>query len=155
MAERNISATQAKTPETEESIPKLHQLIREPTHITCSSSTLIDLIYTNCPVKVVCAGVSHLGIIDHSLVSVYRKRGVERSGRGHKTITYRKFKNYSREIFWIDIAAQQWDDLQLFDDPNRICGSRGKLYFLLFLTNMLSFGLSVLAPQGVHGWHRS
>ena len=41
----------------------LHPFIREPTRITSSSSTLIDLIFTNCPDKVVCSGVSHVGII--------------------------------------------------------------------------------------------
>ena len=52
----------------------LHQLIGEPTHITSSSSTLIDLIFTNCPDKVVCSGVSHVGISDHNLVYVYQGR---------------------------------------------------------------------------------
>ena len=34
----------------------LHQLLREPTRITCSSSTLIHLIFANCPKKVVFFG---------------------------------------------------------------------------------------------------
>ena len=37
----------------------LHQLISEPTRITDKSSTLIDLIYSNCPERVVCSGVAH------------------------------------------------------------------------------------------------
>ena len=46
----------------------LHQLINEPTRITETSQTLIDLIYTNCPDKIVCSGVRHIGISDHSIV---------------------------------------------------------------------------------------
>ena len=38
----------------------LQQLITEPTRITESSSTLIDLISTNCADRVVCCGVSHI-----------------------------------------------------------------------------------------------
>lgn len=49
----------------------LHQLINEPTRITETSQTLIDLIYTNCPDKIVCSGVRHIGISDHSIVFAY------------------------------------------------------------------------------------
>ena len=45
----------------------LQQLITEPTRTTPSSATLID-IYTNCPDKVVCSGVRHISINDHSIV---------------------------------------------------------------------------------------
>ena len=37
----------------------LHQLISEHTRITDKSSTLIALIFTNTPDRVVCSGVSH------------------------------------------------------------------------------------------------
>ena len=51
----------------------LHQVINEPTRITISSSTMIDLIFTNTVDKIVCSGVSHVGISDHSLVYAFRK----------------------------------------------------------------------------------
>ena len=41
----------------------LHQLINEPTLVTDTTSTLIDLIYTNYPNKVVCSGVYHVSIM--------------------------------------------------------------------------------------------
>ena len=44
----------------------LHQLISEPTRITETFSTMFDLIFTNTPDKIVCFGVSHVGISDHS-----------------------------------------------------------------------------------------
>lgn len=45
----------------------LKQLITEPTRIMPSSSTLIDVIFTNLPNNTTCSGVSHIGISDHSL----------------------------------------------------------------------------------------
>ena len=54
----------------------LSQLINEPTRVTDFSSTLIDHIFTNTPDKVVCSGVSHISISDHSLVYAYRKLSV-------------------------------------------------------------------------------
>ena len=48
----------------------LHQLISEPTRITETSSTMIDHIFTNTPDKIVCSGVSHVGISDHSLLRI-------------------------------------------------------------------------------------
>ena len=51
----------------------LNQLINEPTRVTESSSTLIDLIFTNHADKVSCSGVSHhwhqLAIIASSMFS--------------------------------------------------------------------------------------
>ena len=96
----------------------LHQLIREATPITSSSSTLIDLIFTNCPDKVVCSGVSHVGISDPTLVYVYRKLCIDRSGSGHKTVSYRKFKHFRSESFRNDIASQSCYDLLMFEDRN-------------------------------------
>ena len=49
----------------------LHQLINEPTHVTDTTSTLIDLLYTNYPDKVVSSGVCHVSISDHSLIFAY------------------------------------------------------------------------------------
>ena len=46
----------------------LQQLIIDPTRCIESSSTLIDLIFTNSLERVVCSGVSHISISDHFLV---------------------------------------------------------------------------------------
>ena len=46
----------------------LKLLIDEPTRITPSSSSLIDLIFTSHQDNIICSGVSHVGISDHSLV---------------------------------------------------------------------------------------
>ena len=59
-----------------------------------------------------------MGISDHNLVYVYRKLCIDRSGSGHKTVTYRKFKNFRSESFRNDIASQSWDDLLMLEDQN-------------------------------------
>ena len=64
----------------------LQQLITEPTRITPTSATLIDVIFTNCPDRVVCSGVRHLSISDHSLVFAYRKLSIIGTSRGHNVM---------------------------------------------------------------------
>ena len=96
----------------------LHQLINEPTRVTDTTSTLIDLIYTNYPDKVVCSGVCHVSISDHSLIFAYRKLSIGVASKRHNTIKYRSFKNFNRDYFRSDIASQNWDALDNFQDPN-------------------------------------
>ena len=50
------------------SIHQLEQLIKEPTRVTKSSATTIDLIFTNMVDNIATSGVIHLGISDHSLI---------------------------------------------------------------------------------------
>ena len=69
----------------------LHQLISEPTWITDKSSTLIDLISTNCPERVVCSGVAYISISDHSLVYAFHILSIN-FRKGHTSITYRNLK---------------------------------------------------------------
>ena len=97
----------------------LHQqLISEPTRITKSSSTLIDLIFTNSPDKIVCSGVSHISISDHSLIYAFRKLSTGLFTKGHSTVTYRKFKNFDSASFRNDIWLQNWDEIRAHDNPN-------------------------------------
>ena len=56
------------------------QLITEPTRITLSSRSLIDLCITNTPTKVTKFGVVHLAISDHALIYMTYKVQHERAG---------------------------------------------------------------------------
>ena len=99
----------------------LHQLITEPTRITEKSATLIDVIFTNCPDKVSCSGVRHIGISDHSIVFAYRKLTINGLDKGHTSICYRNFRNFDRDKFRNDVATQDWDCVNNFShDPNRM-----------------------------------
>ena len=64
----------------------LSQLIIEPTRITPISSTLIAVILTNDPSRIISSGVLHIGISDHSLVYAVRKFVIP-SKNTHKYIT--------------------------------------------------------------------
>lgn len=87
----------------------LKQLINQPTRITESSSTLIDLIFTNYIDRVSCSEVSHIGISDHNLVYVYGKPFYsDLSSKGHSFISYRNFRNFNRENFRNEICQQDW-----------------------------------------------
>ena len=81
-------------------------------------STLIDLKYTNCPDKVICSGVCHVSISDHSLIYIYRKLTIGAVTKGHNTIKYRNFKNLNRDRFRSDIASINWDTVNNYRDPN-------------------------------------
>ena len=47
----------------------------------------ISQIETNCPERVVCSGVAHISISDHSLVYAFRKLSIN-FRKGHTSITY-------------------------------------------------------------------
>ena len=66
----------------------LQQLINEPVRVTDTTSTLGDLIYTNYDNKVVCSGVCHVRMSDHSLISAYRKFSIGVASKRHTTIKY-------------------------------------------------------------------
>ena len=109
-------------------IYNLYQLIDSPTRITNSSSTLIDVIFTNCQNNIVSAGVSHVSRSDHSLVYVFRKISINLS-KGHSTLTYRKFNNFDSASFRCDISTQDWDRVNNYDDPNVIWDIWKNLFF--------------------------
>ena len=96
----------------------LEQLINEPTRITPTTSTLIDLIFTNRPENVYWSGVSHIAISDHSLVYAYRKISIPTFSKGINLITYRQFKHFNSVNFYADILAQTWDSIKQLYDPN-------------------------------------
>ena len=113
----------------------LQQLITEPTRITPTSATLIGAIFTNCPDRVVCSGVRHISISDHSLVFAYRKLSINGTSRGHNVITYRNFRKFSRKIFLMMLHLNV--ETKYTVQPIRmICGYNGKGCFSLSLTNM-------------------
>ena len=72
----------------------LEKLIEEPTRITESTSTMIDLIFANTPGNVACSGVCHVGISDHILIYAFRKLSTGRSNVAHKTINLQKFQKF-------------------------------------------------------------
>ena len=102
----------------------------EPTRIAKTSSTLIEVIFTNCLDRVVCSGVSQTSFSHHSVVSAFRKISFESSSKGHNTVLYRKYKNFD---FRNDISIKKWDCINIYNDPS---GQLGKLYFFNVSSNI-------------------
>jgi len=96
------------------------QLITEPTRITQMSSTLIDVIFTNCPDNVLCSGVCHVSISDHCMIFAYRKLYLKEMTGSHNTITYRNFRNFNRINFQNDIISQSWNKITSLTDSDEM-----------------------------------
>ena len=78
-------------------IYEIEQLINEPTRITATSSTLIDLCLTNMPTNTFKSGVPHLSISDHPPIYMIRK--AHYTPQGPRIIITRSMKNFNREAF--------------------------------------------------------
>ena len=94
----------------------LSQLISEPTRITKTTKTLIDVCFTNNPERITDSGVNHLGISDHSIVFMTRKARYEPIPS--RIVQMRKLKNLDTEMFLSDLEQMPWTDVLTFEDPN-------------------------------------
>ena len=115
-------------------IYQLQQLINHPTRITETSSTLIDVIITNMPSRIVTSGVIHIGISDHSLIYAVRKFSIPSKNKP-KYLTSRQFKNFKAEKFRSELKNVPWDAiLTNTNDPNELWG-KWKEVFLSIANN--------------------
>ena len=81
----------------------LQQIIKEPTRVTLTTSTLVDHITTSCIGSILEAGVQKITLIDHYLIFCIRKLNAFNSG-GHKTIRTRNMKKFNEEAFLAHVA---------------------------------------------------
>ena len=86
----------------------LNQLVDEPTRITETSSTLIDLILSNSDHAKDCE-VHDIGLSDHCFVCV--KRGQVKIERHPKFVESRSFKNFSQEVFLERLGNLDWSNV--------------------------------------------
>ena len=92
----------------------LEQLILQPTRITPSSKSLIDLLFTNSCHRVVDCGVINLTLSDHSLIFCVLKSGCPKApGR---SIQCRSYKNYSKANFVNELKGINWETVE--NDPD-------------------------------------
>ena len=94
---------------------QFQQLINEPTRITPNSSTLIDIILSNEPSRILKSRVVHMGLSDHSMVYAIRKIAMS-SKNTHKHLTTRSFKNVFRE----DLKSAPWESLRNCTTPDEM-----------------------------------
>ena len=113
---------------------QLPQLINSPTRITESTSTLIDLIRTNMPSRIVSSGVIHTGISDHSLVYAVRKFSIPR--KKSKYITTRQFKKFKVDELRKELKKAPWDTiLNNHQDNPEVMWNKWKEIFLTIADN--------------------
>ena len=73
------------------------QLINEPTRITQTTRTILDLAFVSKPEMVTASGVHHLGLSDHSLIYVVRK--CKKIKSPPKITKSRSYKNFTDTNF--------------------------------------------------------
>ena len=101
-------------------------LINEPTRVTETSASTIDLILSNTPENIVSSGVSHVGISDHSLIYAVRKFVSPKSKSIMREV--RDFKHFSDRDFYNDLSQVPWEIITTFSDPNE-CWCVWKSFF--------------------------
>ena len=120
----DVNSDYAKTPldihaRTLQFIPsvyQLEQLIKEPTRVTISSATTINLIFTNIADNIETFGVIHLGVSVHSLIYAVRKFAVLKTRQTIKEV--RNFKHFVEVDFINDLRRVSWQNVECFDDSN-------------------------------------
>ena len=95
---------------------QLSQIIDQPTRITATSKTLIDVFITNNLSRVVTKGVVDWGASDHRLVYFVRKLAVP-SKNGHKYVSSRSFKIFHPDSFSQDLEAVPWESINSLESP--------------------------------------
>ena len=77
----------------------LTQMIKSPTRITCSSTSLIDHKLASLPDRISQEGVMNVGLSDHQLIYCTRKISRVKTGGVHKKIKFRSLKNYAIDAY--------------------------------------------------------
>ena len=92
------------------------QFIGQPTRVTKTSATLIDLVLANNPESISNIGGVNLGISDHSLLFAVQKMVPPKNQRPYKE--FRNFKNFNEGQFLEELNTIPWDYVNQFNDPN-------------------------------------
>ena len=94
----------------------LKQLIKSPTRVTCSTSTLIDHIVATSRVSQ--KGVIDVGISDHQLIFCTRKISRLKTGGIHKYLNFHSFKNYTVDSYKEALKQLDFPNYETSDDVN-------------------------------------
>lgn len=85
----------------------LHQPIKEPTRVSSSTQTIIDLVLVSEKSKITKSGVINYGLSDHSMVFCTRK--IKKAVLNcHSSIRTRSLKRYSKEAVDNCLKVVNW-----------------------------------------------
>ena len=105
------------------------QLITSPTRTTPTSTSLIDHIYTNNPSAVVTTDVSDISISDRNPISCTRSIKLPKpEPKGHTKISFRSFKHFNQNAFFVDLTCTPFDNVHQHTDPNEALAVWYKLF---------------------------
>ena len=93
------SLSNVKTLQEITQLYQLTQVINEPTRVTKSTKSILDVCITSSPDKIIPSGVVHLGISDHSLVYATRKLNSVIKGDRQNLVEFRNFRKFNVESF--------------------------------------------------------
>ena len=93
------------------------QVITEPTRITATSSTLIDLMLTSSPENVKAHGVVDTpGISDHCMI--FMAYSLKKPKFKAKMITRRDFRKFNKDAYMRDMEFAPWGNIEAVDDDD-------------------------------------
>ena len=97
----------------------LNQMVKTPTRVTTSSSTLIDHIYTTTPDLVESVSVPPLSVSDHFPVCCQISTKVPKQRqKQHTSILYRSMKNFHMGSFCHDLHLAPFHHVYNFSEPD-------------------------------------
>ena len=96
----------------------LKQLIQSPTHVTCSTSTLIDHILTSAPSRVSQKDEINVGVSDNQLIFCTRKISRIKTGGAHKYLNFHSLKNYIADYYKEVLKQIDFPNYKDFGDVN-------------------------------------
>ena len=110
-------------------LAELHQLstlIKKPTRITGTSTSLIDVIFTSKPRSFRSSGVNDIGISDHSLVYAVMRSHCPRPCM--KIKNKRSFKHFDQDLFSRNVSQIPFHVGYVFDDVDDVAWAWGKIF---------------------------
>ena len=97
----------------------LNQLIKSPTRVTHSSSSIIDHIYSTNEQAISEILVPKIGISDHYPIALTYHNHIKTCHENkYKTIFYRSFSGLNMELFLNDLAKTNFEVIETIYNPN-------------------------------------
>ena len=97
----------------------LNTIVKSPTRITFSSTSLIDHILASLPDRISQEGVVNVGLLDHQLTYCTRKISGVKTGVVHKKIKFRSLKDYTVDAYKNALKKINFPNYEYFEDVNR------------------------------------
>ena len=105
---------------------RLSNMIKEPTRVTNTSTTLIDVIFTSKTRSFLSSGVYDIGISDHCLVYAVMRSHCPKLCM--KTENKRSFKHFDQDIFSRDVSQIPFHVAYVFEDVDDVAWAWEKMF---------------------------